>query len=217
MNPKANEFVPSWLPAARPAAPPAAPVVEEKTWEDGVNAATQAPEGASAVADGKAWDDDVAAAADTVVAVKAATFNGTVSELAASAADSAKAAAPRLSIMGEVAPWRPSRLSTIAAVAFDDKKPLNVVLLGHVDAGKSTISGHILYLTGNVDERTMQKYEKEAKELNRESWKFAFCLDTSEQERAKGKTEECGQASFTTETRRFTILDAPGHKTTFRI
>lgn len=95
---------------------------------------------------------------------------------------------------------------------LDEKKPLNVVLLGHVDAGKSTISGHILVLTGNVDERTMEKFEKEAKALNRESWKFAFALDTSEQERAKGKTEECGQASFTTDTRRFTILDAPGHK-----
>lgn len=97
-------------------------------------------------------------------------------------------------------------------VNFDDKKPLNVVLLGHVDAGKSTISGHLLVLTGNVDDRTMEKFEREAKALNRESWKFAFALDTSEQERAKGKTEECGQASFTTPTRRFTILDAPGHK-----
>lgn len=95
---------------------------------------------------------------------------------------------------------------------LDEKKPLNVVLLGHVDAGKSTISGHLLVLTGNVDDRTMEKYEKEAKALNRESWKFAFALDTSEQERAKGKTEECGQASFTTDTKRFTILDAPGHK-----
>jgi peptide chain release factor subunit 3 len=94
----------------------------------------------------------------------------------------------------------------------DAKKPFNVVLLGHVDAGKSTISGHLLYLTGNVDERTMEKYEREAKALNRESWKFAWALDTSDQERAKGKTEEYGQAAFNSETRRFTILDAPGHK-----
>lgn len=102
--------------------------------------------------------------------------------------------------------------SEVRKIEFDQKKPLNVVLLGHVDAGKSTISGHILVLTGNVDERTMEKFEKEAKALNREGWKFAFALDTSEQERAKGKTEECGQASFTTASRRFTILDAPGHK-----
>lgn len=100
----------------------------------------------------------------------------------------------------------------LSQVEFDEKKPLNLVLLGHVDAGKSTISGHLLVLTGNVDERTMEKFEKEAKALNRESWKFAFALDTSEQERAKGKTEECGQATFTTTNRRFTILDAPGHK-----
>lgn len=110
---------------------------------------------------------------------------------------------------------RPSRTidgRDLSKVSFDEKKPLNVVLLGHVDAGKSTISGHLLFLTGNVDERTMEKFEREARALNRESWKFAFALDTSEQERAKGKTEECGQASFTTITRRFTILDAPGHK-----
>lgn len=94
----------------------------------------------------------------------------------------------------------------------DGKKHANLVFIGHVDAGKSTISGHILYLTGNVDERTMEKFEREAKAQNRESWKYAWALDTTDQERAKGKTEECGRASFTTATRRFTILDAPGHK-----
>ncbi|GAB0491489.1 hypothetical protein MMPV_002743 [Pyropia vietnamensis] len=94
----------------------------------------------------------------------------------------------------------------------DGKKHANLVFIGHVDAGKSTISGQILYLTGNVDERTMEKFEREAKAQNRESWKYAWALDTTDQERAKGKTEECGRASFTTATRRFTILDAPGHK-----
>ena len=47
---------------------------------------------------------------------------------------------------------------------------LNIVFIGHVDAGKSTIGGQILFLTGAVDDRTIQKYEREAKEKNRESW-----------------------------------------------
>jgi len=63
-----------------------------------------------------------------------------------------------------------------------------------------------------VDDRTIQKYEREAKEKNRESWYMAYIMDTSEEERAKGKTVECGRAHFETEKKRYTILDAPGHK-----
>jgi len=92
------------------------------------------------------------------------------------------------------------------------KKHLNIVFCGHVDAGKSTISGHLMYLTGQVDERTMEKYEREAKAKHRESWKFAWCMDTTDEERAKGKTQECGRGSFETEKKNYTILDAPGHK-----
>ncbi len=47
---------------------------------------------------------------------------------------------------------------------------MNIVFIGHVDAGKSTIGGHLMYLTGGVDKRTLEKYEREAKEKNRESW-----------------------------------------------
>ncbi|KAJ1474430.1 P-loop containing nucleoside triphosphate hydrolase protein [Baffinella frigidus] len=97
----------------------------------------------------------------------------------------------------------------------DNKKAMpkcNVVLVGHVDSGKSTISGHLLYIAGIVDQRTLDKFEREAKTLGRESWKFAWAMDTSDEERAKGKTHEVGTASFTTEKRRYVILDAPGHK-----
>ena len=83
---------------------------------------------------------------------------------------------------------------------------------GHVDAGKSTLSGSILYITENVDKRTIERYEKEAKERNRESWFLAFIMDTNEEERAKGKTVEVGKAHFETDAKRYTILDAPGHK-----
>ncbi|KAJ4953345.1 hypothetical protein NE237_030177 [Protea cynaroides] len=92
------------------------------------------------------------------------------------------------------------------------KRHLNVVFIGHVDAGKSTAGGQILFLSGQVDDRTIQKYEKEAKDKSRESWYMAYIMDTNEEEREKGKTVEVGRAHFETETSRFTILDAPGHK-----
>lgn len=92
------------------------------------------------------------------------------------------------------------------------KEPVNVIFIGHVDAGKSTIGGQIMFLTGMVDKRTLEKYEREAKEKNRESWYLSWALDTNLEERDKGKTVECGRAYFETETKQFTILDAPGHK-----
>jgi len=94
----------------------------------------------------------------------------------------------------------------------DPRPHLNVVFIGHVDAGKSTTCGNVLFLSGCVDERTVEKYQKEAKDKNRESWFLAYIMDTSDEEKAKGKTVEVGRATFATENKRFTILDAPGHK-----
>merc|ERR1719494_1786424 len=98
------------------------------------------------------------------------------------------------------------------AVEPDPRPHLNVVFIGHVDAGKSTTCGNVLVLTGHVDERTIEKYQREAKEKNRESWFLAYVMDTSEEEKAKGKTVEVGRAQFELTSKRFTILDAPGHK-----
>ncbi|CAG0891630.1 unnamed protein product [Cyprideis torosa] len=92
------------------------------------------------------------------------------------------------------------------------KEHVNVVFVGHVDAGKSTIGGQIMYLTGMVDKRTLEKYEREAKEKNRESWYLSWALDTNLEEREKGKTVEVGRAFFETDKKHFTILDAPGHR-----
>lgn len=75
------------------------------------------------------------------------------------------------------------------------------------------MGGNLLYITGMVDKRTMEKYEKEAKEAGRESWYLSWALDSTPQERSKGKTVEVGRAYFETPARRYTILDAPGHKT----
>ena len=66
--------------------------------------------------------------------------------------------------------------------------------------------------TNQIDERTIAKYAKEAKERNRESWWIAYIMDEDDEERAKGKTVECGRAHFDTSSKRYTILDAPGHK-----
>ncbi|KAK3073424.1 translation termination factor GTPase eRF3 [Teratosphaeriaceae sp. CCFEE 6253] len=92
------------------------------------------------------------------------------------------------------------------------KEHVNVIFLGHVDAGKSTLGGSILYATGMVDERTMDKYRRESKELGRETWYLSWALDQTKEERAKGKTVEVGRGFFETEKRRYSILDAPGHK-----
>ena len=123
-----------------------------------------------------------------------------------------------------------------------EKEHVNVVFIGHVDAGKSTIGGQIMHLTGMVDKRTLEKYEREAKEKNRETWYLSWCMDTNLEglssknsskhniyhfpphfdnfseffisfaEREKGKTVEVGRGFFETEKKHFTILDAPGHK-----
>lgn len=93
------------------------------------------------------------------------------------------------------------------------KEHVNVIFLGHVDAGKSTLGGSILYATGMVDERTMDKYKRESKELGRETWYLSWALDQTKEERSKGKTVEVGRGFFETEKRRYSILDAPGHKT----
>ncbi|RNJ56194.1 translation termination factor GTPase eRF3, partial [Verticillium nonalfalfae] len=93
------------------------------------------------------------------------------------------------------------------------KEHVNIIFIGHVDAGKSTLGGSILYATGMVDERTMDKYRKDAKDLGRESWYLSWVMDLTAEERSKGKTVEVGRGFFETEKRRYSILDAPGHKT----
>jgi len=93
------------------------------------------------------------------------------------------------------------------------KEHMNIIIMGHVDAGKSTLGGSILYATGMVDERTMEKNKKEAKDMGNPSWYLSWALDSTKEERAQGKTVEVGRGFFETEKRRYSILDAPGHKT----
>lgn len=95
---------------------------------------------------------------------------------------------------------------------FGGKDHLSIIFMGHVDAGKSTMGGNLLYLTGAVDKRTVEKYEREAKDAGRQGWYLSWVMDTNKEERNDGKTIEVGKACFETEKRRYTILDAPGHK-----
>lgn len=69
-------------------------------------------------------------------------------------------------------------------------KQLAIKVTLFLKTGKSTIGGQIMYLTNMVDKRTLEKYEKEAKEINRETWYLSWCMDTNAEERNKGKTVE---------------------------
>ena len=92
------------------------------------------------------------------------------------------------------------------------REPASFVFIGHVDAGKSTICGNLIYSMGIVDERTIEKFKKEAKDKGRDSWWLAYVMDSSDEEKAKGKTVEMGRAVIDTKTKSYTIFDAPGHK-----
>lgn len=90
---------------------------------------------------------------------------------------------------------------------------LNMVVIGHVDHGKSTMVGRLLYETGAVDERTFQAHKKEAEELGRPSWAWAFALDRLKEERERGLTIDIAFFKFETPGGLYyTIIDAPGHK-----
>lgn len=95
---------------------------------------------------------------------------------------------------------------------FGGKEHCSIIFMGHVDAGKSTMGGNILFLTGAVDKRTVDKYEREAKDAGRQGWYLSWIMDTNKEERNDGKTIEVGKSYFETDKRRYTILDAPGHK-----
>jgi elongation factor 1 alpha-like protein len=89
---------------------------------------------------------------------------------------------------------------------------LNMVVIGHVDAGKSTLMGRLLLHAGEVDERTMRRYEKESHQAGKASFRFAWVLDQSEEERQRGVTVDVGTAFFGTTRREVNVLDAPGHR-----
>ncbi|CAH0600277.1 unnamed protein product [Chrysodeixis includens] len=92
-----------------------------------------------------------------------------------------------------------------------DKDHLYIVVIGHVDAGKSTLMGRLLCDLGEVNQRTLHKYEQESKKIGKQSFMYAWVLDETGEERVRGITMDVGRAQFETETKRVIILDAPGH------
>jgi len=89
---------------------------------------------------------------------------------------------------------------------------VNLVVIGHVDAGKSTSTGHLIYKCGGIDKRTIEKFEKEANELGKGSFKYAWVLDKLKAERERGITIDISLWKFETAKFHFTIIDAPGHR-----
>ena len=92
------------------------------------------------------------------------------------------------------------------------KPHLNLVIMGHVDHGKSTTTGHMLYLAGAVDDRTIKAYEEESKKMGKEAFKYAWVLDTLKEERERGLTIDLRFLKFETKKYYFTVIDAPGHR-----
>ena len=214
MNPNANSwapsataaaFTPSWGPPAPAPAP--APAEEPDSWDAGSDE-DAAEESATAQSERAAK----LAAPAPVVAMTPREAPAPAPAVAAAKAEPPPVVAAEPEPEEEEEEESEDEYGEPPREEGDHRKHVNVVFIGHVDAGKSTLCGQIMWQSGNLDERTLQKFEDDAKAQNRESWKFAYAMDTNEEERAKGKTVEVGRAFFTTENKRFTVLDAPGHK-----
>jgi elongation factor 1-alpha len=93
-----------------------------------------------------------------------------------------------------------------------EKVHMNLVVIGHVDAGKSTATGHLIYKCGGIDKRTIEKFEKEAAEMGKASFKYAWVLDKLKAERERGITIDIALWKFESPKSVFTIIDAPGHR-----
>lgn len=100
----------------------------------------------------------------------------------------------------------------MAESATKGKKHVGIVIVGHVDAGKSTTTGRLLFELGGINQRDLDKLKKEAQELGKESFMFAFFMDKSKDERARGVTIACTTKEFFTDNFHYTIIDAPGHR-----
>ncbi|KAI3783320.1 hypothetical protein L1987_42398 [Smallanthus sonchifolius] len=93
-----------------------------------------------------------------------------------------------------------------------EKIHVNIVVIGHVDSGKSTTTGHLIYKLGGIDKRVIEKFEKEAAEMNKRSFKYAWVLDKLKAERERGITIDIALWKFETSKYYCTVIDAPGHR-----
>lgn len=93
-----------------------------------------------------------------------------------------------------------------------EKEHLNLIFIGHVDHGKSTTVGRILYETGALTEQQLRKLREEAEKVGKATFEFAFTMDTLKEERERGVTIDLSHKEFQTPKYYFTIIDAPGHR-----
>jgi elongation factor 1-alpha len=94
-----------------------------------------------------------------------------------------------------------------------EKKPhINIITAGHVDCGKSTLIGRLLYETGAIREDEMRRLKELAKELKKETFEYAFVMDRLKEERVRGLTIDIMHRPFETKKWFFTIIDCPGHR-----
>ncbi|KAK1396370.1 Elongation factor 1-alpha [Heracleum sosnowskyi] len=93
-----------------------------------------------------------------------------------------------------------------------EKVHINIVVIGHVDSGKSTTTGHLIYKLGGIDKRVIERFEKEAAEMNKRSFKDAWVLDKLKAERERGITIDIALWKFETNKYYCTVIDAPGHR-----
>jgi len=103
-------------------------------------------------------------------------------------------------------------VSVVRYAVGKEKVHISLVVIGHVDAGKSTTTGHLIYKCGGIDARTIQKFEKEAAEMGKSSFKYAWVLDNLKAERERGITIDIALWKFETPKYFFTVIDAPGHR-----
>ena len=93
-----------------------------------------------------------------------------------------------------------------------EKVHINIVVIGHVDSGKSTTTGHLIYKLGGIDKRTIEKFEKDAADMGKQSFKYAWVMDKLKAERERGITIDIALWKFETPKYYVTVIDAPGHR-----
>ena len=93
-----------------------------------------------------------------------------------------------------------------------EKVHINIVVIGHVDSGKSTTTGHLIYKLGGIDKRVIERFEKEAAEMNKRSFKYAWVLDKLKAERERGISIDIALQKFETTKYKCSITVVPGHR-----
>ncbi|KAM3581643.1 hypothetical protein VKS41_005807 [Umbelopsis sp. WA50703] len=134
-----------------------------------------------------------------------------VSSIASTPASS-QPSSPKASPLAKIPASKRVDVEAEYAKRSSEKAKLNMVVIGHVDAGKSTLMGHFLYALGQVSDKTIKKYEREAQKIGKSSFAYAWVLDETGEERSRGITMDIATNHFETKSKQFTLLDAPGHR-----